>query len=1223
MTSQKLTAEISINTKDAQAATTALRAAMRNLNAATVEGSKNVTSHRANVEKLAQVQRKLTDQNIKLAESFNKVRQAELKGQNDRKIAREESGAKVGLTGARTDEVNLRAASSELTAQGKQQLLISQKLTDEARRREMILNGTSTRESRALRDQVALREQATREQRLINSAINDGAVGLGGMRYALHDISSQMMRVGALTVGLGVGVGAVAASWERDFANVERVTQGTAAELIFLRSQLVGLATTMPVAFEDLTKIATLGGQMGISETNIASFTKTVAQFAATTDVSVEDTATAFGRLNSLIPDIRNDFTGLADSVARVGVKSVATESQILRVATQISSLTGAANFGYKATVALAGSLASVAVPPELSRGVITRVFGTMSRAVSEGGVNLTKFGEIAGMTGKQFADGWTNNAPETLLQFMDGLHEKGTGAEAAIRELGITSVRDVPVLLRLANAADSAGVAGGLMAENFKDANDAAGELQRQYSIIAGTTSSKIQVLFQNVLALADKIGATQLGALGDILDNITRAMRSFGDSLEEPAMLLGAFELPFTNADVVGGIAVITALIGVLALFVAGLGQVIAGGIAVRQVIGTVTAQYTANAAAASAAATANTIFAVSTKGVVTETTAAGAQTRKFSDALKGAAKGLAITAGIIGAGVLLGFAADAAKATTGVSDFTNTLITSKDALDSFLSIQSEEGGFFSLGATTDEAFSSMKDFRNALKTIKDDGFWADFGHMTFGNSEQFRKLSQTADLLDTSLSELFDAGNSAKAIEYFGQIVNGANLSSGEILTLLDRTEGVRSRFVEILGGLNVKATDANLTKLARGTLPEYNRAAEDALQVTQGTADAFDDGAEGVGTFLDTVSKRLGGFLDFNAAYQASLDSANAKAKVKWVEAGNDVADFVEVAEGSLDDFLTTMEQQVAAQQAFAGNLATVLREQGPDIAAAASELTPQVLQQLVDGGPEAMDRFKNIVVSGGVESVAAMATDIASFSAPDVQAAFAQMGDEAAKEWITKIIMGQATIDELLAAYKPKIVVDADINPALTAAQNATAQIGQMRAQLGISAYISNQGVVQEYLSSMGLSTSGPNRINIGQFATGGGVSGPGTATSDSIPARLSDGEHVFTARDVTAMGGQRGVYEFRKALHRGNGFATGGQAVLGSSSYASNYSSAGRRSRSNAPGVMMTTMSPDDRALMRGLMDRISNIEVEFVAVSSATRKGDELLAGRGGRGNG
>lgn len=52
------------------------------------------------------------------------------------------------------------------------------------------------------------------------------------------------------------------------------------------------------------------------------------------------------------------------------------------------------------------------------------------------------------------------------------------------------------------------------------------------------------------------------------------------------------------------------------------------------------------------------------------------------------------------------------------------------------------------------------------------------------------------------------------------------------------------------------------------------------------------------------------------------------------------------------------------------------------------------------------------------------------------------------------------------------------------------------------------------------------------------FAGGGAVIGAGTETSDSITAKLSTGEHVLTARDVRAMGGQGAVLSFRNDLHR-------------------------------------------------------------------------------------
>jgi hypothetical protein len=64
-----------------------------------------------------------------------------------------------------------------------------------------------------------------------------------------------------------------------------------------------------------------------------------------------------------------------------------------------------------------------------------------------------------------------------------------------------------------------------------------------------------------------------------------------------------------------------------------------------------------------------------------------------------------------------------------------------------------------------------------------------------------------------------------------------------------------------------------------------------------------------------------------------------------------------------------------------------------------------------------------------------------------------------------------------------------------------------------------------------------------------RYDTGGRVSGAGTGTSDSIPAMLSNGEHVLTAAEVKKMGGQDAVYAFRNQLRNGGairGFAPGG-----------------------------------------------------------------------------
>lgn len=65
------------------------------------------------------------------------------------------------------------------------------------------------------------------------------------------------------------------------------------------------------------------------------------------------------------------------------------------------------------------------------------------------------------------------------------------------------------------------------------------------------------------------------------------------------------------------------------------------------------------------------------------------------------------------------------------------------------------------------------------------------------------------------------------------------------------------------------------------------------------------------------------------------------------------------------------------------------------------------------------------------------------------------------------------------------------------------------------------------------------------------FATGGRVDGPGGPTEDRIPALLSAGEHVLTAREVVALGGHAAVERFRQSAILGTvpRFATGGPVL--------------------------------------------------------------------------
>jgi len=99
--------------------------------------------------------------------------------------------------------------------------------------------------------------------------------------------------------------------------------------------------------------------------------------------LSIQDSATAFGRLAQLLPGVGDDFDKLGSSILAVGVNSVATESQIIAISTQIASMANLAGFSADEVIGLSGALASVGIQPELARGLVTRLFGEISSGIT------------------------------------------------------------------------------------------------------------------------------------------------------------------------------------------------------------------------------------------------------------------------------------------------------------------------------------------------------------------------------------------------------------------------------------------------------------------------------------------------------------------------------------------------------------------------------------------------------------------------------------------------------------------------------------------------------------------------------------------------------------------------------------------------------------------------------------------------------------------------
>lgn len=135
-------------------------------------------------------------------------------------------------------------------------------------------------------------------------------------------------------------------------------------------------------------------------------------------------------------------------------------------------------------------------------------------------------------------------------------------------------------------------------------------------------------------------------------------------------------------------------------------------------------------------------------------------------------------------------------------------------------------------------------------------------------------------------------------------------------------------------------------------------------------------------------------------------------------------------------------------------------------------------------------------------------------------------------------------------------------------------------------------------VVTSGLSSLRAGMANVNR------AAGGPVYGPGTGTSDSIPAMLSTGEHVITAKEVAMAGGQDAIYRMREAIRSGFRFADGGAVERGNQAAVSSMAPVHRSAPQPAPAPVDTVaIASAVGTAMSGWQPMVRLGDREFVGV--------------------
>lgn len=161
----------------------------------------------------------------------------------------------------------------------------------------------------------------------------------------------------------------------------------------------------------------------------------------------------------------------------------------------------------------------------------------------------------------------------------------------------------------------------------------------------------------------------------------------------------------------------------------------------------------------------------------------------------------------------------------------------------------------------------------------------------------------------------------------------------------------------------------------------------------------------------------------------------------------------------------------------------------------------------------------------------------------------------------------------------------------EVTAATSAAEAAINYAARTRtALIKVQQQLVNRPMTGEFAATGGAIEGG----RVVRYDSGGPVFGPGGPTDDLVPAlgpdpraryRLSNGEHVWTAAEVRAAGGQEAVADIRRAVLAGaRGYAGGGGVASGQSAATSVLDRPGRGALFHADQVNLIEGTPEDVA---------------------------------------
>lgn len=454
--------------------------------------------------------------------------------------------------------------------------------------------------------------------------------------------------------------------------------------------------------------------------------------------------------------------------------------------------------------------------------------------------------------------------------------------------------------------------------------------------------------------------------------------------------------------------------------------------------------------------------------------------------------------------------------------------------------------------ISTDSDKARDAFAGISQELTKMPADQAATAFAEVSAQMADQGANAQQIIDLMPTYANQVRDALRAAN----FGSLAEDAEVVAAAMAG--DLPEGLALTEQGIMSVSDAANLAAENVGAIPGAYASWSAAALMGAESSKEAMEAYQKYLQELGQGSPAFISAEGALSDLRAAHRKTAEetaAATKSTKDSW-------EDYYDGVSFKLGDYLKELEAQAEAQANWQSNMVALAGKVSSETLAELSRMGPEgapLVAQLVNASESELKRLDAAFAAGGASATGEFAEQLANAEAV-WPALLKSAGQKAVDKAKAELAAGKTTLERIVSDYDLEMLIRANTDPAIAAALAAKARIDRMTATVKVG----TSGSIGKYHAA-GLNapaaTGGYGADLAATYLAGGGqarrrytglLNGPGTPTSDSIPAWLSTREFVQNAAAVDYYGPDLmyalNARSIPKDLFEALGFAAGGSA---------------------------------------------------------------------------